>query len=97
MIRLLEALARGGRVRSRRRRPVFAFPFDPAYAERLFLVHLMPRHLCLVHDVEGTAQGVLMAVAAEHPFGPVRVARETVWFIEPDYRGLGRGEDARRL
>jgi len=67
----------------------FCFPFDAAYAERLFLVHQMPRHVCLVHDVEGTAQGVLMAVYAEHPFGPVRLARETVWFIEPEYRGLG--------
>ena len=66
----------------------FAFPFDAAYAERLVLVHLMPRHVCLVHDVEGKAQGVLMAAWAEHPFGPVRMARETVWWIEPDYRGL---------
>ena len=48
----------------------------------------MPHRLCLVHDVEGTTRGVLMAVAAEHPFGPVRVARETVWFIERAYRGL---------
>jgi hypothetical protein len=67
---------------------VFPFEFDPAYAERLVLVHLMPRHLCLVLDVEGTAQGVLMAAAAQHPFGPVWLARETVWWIEPDYRGL---------
>ena len=88
VIRLLAALAQRGRVRSCRRRRRFAFPFDPAYAERLFLVHLMPHRLCLVHDVEGTPRGVLMAVAAEHPFGPVRIARETVWFIERAYRGL---------
>jgi hypothetical protein len=67
----------------------FAFPFEPAHAERLFLLHLMPRHLCLLHDVEGAVQGVLMAVAHEHPFGPVWIARETVWWIEPDHRGLG--------
>jgi Acetyltransferase (GNAT) family len=66
----------------------FSFPFDPAYAERLVLAHAMPRHLCLLHDVEGTVQGVLMAAYDEHPFGPVRLARETVWWIEPDYRGL---------
>ena len=65
----------------------FNFPFDPAYAERLLLVHLMPRHVCLVLDIDGTAQGVLMATYAEHPFGPVRLARETVWWIEPEYRG----------
>ena len=68
----------------------FTFEFDPAYAERLFLVHLMPRHLCLVLDVEGKfeVQGVLMAVWAEHPFGAVRVARETVWFVDRHYRGV---------
>jgi GNAT superfamily N-acetyltransferase len=65
----------------------FSFPFDPAYAARLFLAHLEPHRLCLVLDADGAAQGVLMAVAAEHPFGPVRLARETVWWIEPDHRG----------
>jgi GNAT superfamily N-acetyltransferase len=67
----------------------FAFAFDTAYAERLFLTHLLrPEMLCLLLDQDDAAQGVLMAVAAEHPFGPVRLARETVWWIEPDYRGL---------
>ena len=67
---------------------MFSFPFDPAYAERLFVLHLHPHALCLVLDVGGTAQGVLMAVAGEHPFGPVRMARETAWWIEPDHRGM---------
>jgi Acetyltransferase (GNAT) family len=67
----------------------FAFPFDPAYAERLFLTHMLrPDMLCLVLEADGEAQGVLMAHALEHPFGPVRLAHETVWWIEPDYRGL---------
>jgi GNAT superfamily N-acetyltransferase len=65
----------------------FCFPFDPAYAARLFLAHLEPHRLAIVLDADGAAQGVLMAVAGEHPFGPVRLARETVWWIEPDYRG----------
>jgi GNAT superfamily N-acetyltransferase len=66
----------------------FHFDFDPAYAERLFTTHLlMPNMLCLVLDIDDAAQGVLMAVAAEHPFGPVRLATETLWWIEPDYRG----------
>lgn len=66
----------------------FCFPFRPPYAGRLFAAHLgQPDRLCLVLDDHGAAQGVLMAVAAEHPFGPVRLARETVWWIEPDYRG----------
>jgi hypothetical protein len=65
----------------------FSFPFDPAYAERLFLAHLSEHALCLILDVEGP-QGVLMATAGQHPFGPVRLARETLWWIEPDHRGL---------
>jgi hypothetical protein len=67
----------------------FVFPFDPAYAERLFVLHLNhARACCFVLDVSGEAQGVLMAVAIEHPFGPVLIARETVWFIDPAHRGL---------
>lgn len=65
----------------------FTFPFDPVCAERLFLSHLAPRHLALVHDVDGVAQGVLLAVATQHPFGPVWLAKETVWWIEPAHRG----------
>ena len=67
----------------------FAFDFDAAYAERLFLAHLAPHRLCLLLHVGGMAQGILMAACGDHPFGPVRLARETVWWIEPDYRGLG--------
>lgn len=65
----------------------FTFPFDPAYAERLFLEHLQPRRLCLVLVDRGVARGVLMARAVEHDFGPVMIARETLWFIEPRFRG----------
>jgi hypothetical protein len=66
----------------------FSFPFDPAYAERLFIMHMMPRRICMVHDVDDVPRGVLMAVVHEHPFGPVKIARETMWFIEREYRGL---------
>lgn len=66
----------------------FVFPFDPAFAERLFLAHLSgPHACCLIHDVDGRAQGILMAFAYQHPFGPVWVARETVWWIDPAHRG----------
>jgi len=66
----------------------FCFPFDPLYAARLFMAHLgQPHRLCLVLDVDGMAQGVLMAVASEHPFGPVWLARESVWWIDPAHRG----------
>lgn len=43
--------------------------------------------LCLVHDVEGIAQGVLMAHAFEHDFGPVWISQERVWWIDPAHRG----------
>jgi hypothetical protein len=67
---------------------VFAVPFNEDYAMRLFLAHVStPRMLCLALDVDGVAQGLLMAVAFEHPFGPVWMARETVWWIDLTYRG----------
>jgi GNAT superfamily N-acetyltransferase len=66
----------------------FTFPFDPAYAEAVFLLHVEEaRNLCLVLNVDATVQGVLMAASHPHPFGPVWLARETVWWIEPDHRG----------
>lgn len=66
----------------------FAFPFVPVYAERMFARYLRgPRVLCLIHDVDGAAQGVLMAHAFEHDFGPVWVAQERVWWIDPAHRG----------
>lgn len=66
----------------------FVFPFEPAYADRLFRAHVESEDgLCLVSEADGLAQGILMAWAAEHPFGPVRLARETVWWIDPGHRG----------
>jgi GNAT superfamily N-acetyltransferase len=64
------------------------FVCDPAYMERLFLIHMQPHNLCLIYDVDGP-QGILMAAAEWHLFGSVRMARETLWWIEPDYRGNG--------
>ncbi len=67
----------------------FVFPFDPAYAARLFHLHLAHRNACcLVLDFDDEAQGILMAMASEHPFGSVKLARETVWWIDPAYRGV---------
>ena len=89
IVRLLQNSRGGAGFDSAEAASGFHFEFDPAYAERLFTTHLLrPDMLCLVLDVDGTAQGVLMAVAAEHPFGPVRLASETVWWIEPEFRGL---------
>lgn len=66
----------------------FCVPFDPAYARRLFFAHLVGGRSCaIVHEVDGVIQGLLLAIASEHPFGPVWLARETVWWIDPGHRG----------
>jgi GNAT superfamily N-acetyltransferase len=66
----------------------FVFPWDAAYAERFFLQHLHSENATvIVHDVDGVAQGVLTALAYEHPYGPVWLAKETMWWIDPSHRG----------
>lgn len=68
----------------------FCVPFLPDYAERLFMRHhdmMSTNACCLVLDVDGVAQGLLLAMAYEHPFGPVWLAAETVWWIDPAHRG----------
>lgn len=66
----------------------FAFPFDAAYIDRLFQHHLgSPAALCLVLEADGAAQGLLLAVSFDHPFGPVRLAKDTLWWIDPGHRG----------
>lgn len=66
----------------------FTFPFVHEYARRLFLSHLESKDGCaIVYDVAGIAQGILLAAAFEHPFGPVRLAKETLWWIDPSHRG----------
>lgn len=70
---------------------VSQMPFEPdaAYGLALIEAHRRPGALCLVLDVDGTARGVLMAQAIAHPFGDWLVAKETIWFVDPDYRGRG--------
>ena len=66
----------------------FTFPFQAAYADQLFQQHMSSQKACVL--VAGNpAQGVLMAVAFEHPFGAGRIAKETVWFVSPKARGRG--------
>jgi hypothetical protein len=66
----------------------FTFPFDPAYAARLFVQHTTSPHAaCFIHDVGGVPQGVLMMVAFDHPYGPVRVSKDSMWWIDPAHRG----------
>ncbi len=66
----------------------FTFPFQAAYADRLFQQHMASPMACVL--VAGSrAHGVLMACASEHPFGAGRIAKETVWYVTPEARGRG--------
>ncbi|MBR0962259.1 GNAT family N-acetyltransferase [Bradyrhizobium japonicum] len=66
----------------------FEVAFETSYAERLFVQHLEMMNGCaLVNDIQGRAEGILLAVAHEHPFGPVWLASETAWWIDPEHRG----------
>ncbi len=66
----------------------FTFPFQGAYADRLFQHHLVADKACVL-VVGNPAQGVLMACAFEHPFGAGCIAKETVWYVTPAARGRG--------
>lgn len=64
------------------------FAFSAAHADAIFRASLdQPDRLCLVLDVAGVVQGVLVAEAGAHPFGPFKVASEIMWWIEPAHRG----------
>jgi hypothetical protein len=64
----------------------FTFPFQAAYADRLFRQHLASPMACVLIGGE-PACGILLAVAYEHPFGAGRIAKETVWFVSSGARG----------
>ncbi len=64
------------------------FPFSAPHAAALFDAQTgQASRLALVLDVAGAAQGVFMAALSDHPFAPVRMATEVVWWIEPEHRG----------
>lgn len=66
----------------------FTFPFRPDHAARLFVAYLgRADRLAIVHDVAGVAQGILLAHAYDYDFGPVRLAQERLWWINPTHRG----------
>lgn len=68
----------------------YTFPFEAARADRLFSSHMENRDACvLVLDIDGVAQGVLMATAFDHPFGAGLWAKETVWYVAYAHRGKG--------
>ncbi len=63
-------------------------PFSAAAASVLFDASLANAdRLCLVYEQDGTARGVLAAIAAPHHLAPVKVASEIIWWIDPAWRG----------
>ncbi|MBZ5760284.1 GNAT family N-acetyltransferase [Rhizobium sp. VS19-DR104.2] len=65
------------------------FQFSAANADALFRASLIDEdRLCLVFAPEAIAHGVLVAHAAAHPFAPIKVASELMWWVDPEHRGL---------
>lgn len=62
----------------------FNFPFSAPHADLLFRQHL-ERGIVLVAGTP--AQGVLMALTFDHPFGAGKWAKESCWYIAPQARG----------
>lgn len=62
----------------------FTFPFSAPHADLLFRQHLERGLVLVAGDL---AQGVLMAMTFDHPFGAGKWAKETVWYIAPEARG----------
>lgn len=65
------------------------FGFSAPHALALIDVHMSSAdHAALVFEHEGKVAGILMASAQAHPFSGTRYAAETVWWIDPDHRGM---------
>lgn len=66
----------------------FVLPFDVSYVDKLFQNHIrLPNTICLASEIDGKVQGLLLAVAFEHIFGPVRLSKDTLWWIDKGHRG----------
>lgn len=63
-------------------------PFDPDYVADSIRAHMVnSATLSLILDVDGSARGMLCAVAAWSPLAPVMIADEIAWWIDPVHRG----------
>lgn len=66
----------------------FEFPFIENYARALFFRHISNEDaVCIVLELKGQIQGLLLAAYSPHPFGAGKVARETLWYISEAGRG----------
>lgn len=68
----------------------FEFPFIETYARALFFQHIgNDNAACIVLELNGNVEGLLMCAYGEHPFGAGRVAKESLWYISKKGRGGG--------
>ncbi len=66
----------------------YKFPFQAARAALLFQQHMDSPNACVI-VIGKPAQGILLAVSNDHPFGAGQVAVETIWFVSEAARGRG--------
>jgi len=66
----------------------YTFPFQAARADLLFRQHMESPRACAI-VIGRPAQGILLAVSNDHPFGAGNVAVETIWFVSERARGRG--------
>lgn len=66
----------------------FQYRFSAAYADRAFASHTGSADAtCIIMDIDNVPVGVLMARVFDYELGPTRIAKETVWWIDPEHRG----------
>lgn len=66
----------------------YSLPLDQAYGSNYIRNHIPQKdNLSLVLEDQGQLVGCLLAISGPHPFFPVRVSTELVWWVEPEFRG----------
>lgn len=66
------------------------FELDEQHGKQFLHTHITgPESLTLIWEKASQPAGCLIAIAPLHPFFPVRIANELVWWMEPNSRGSG--------
>lgn len=68
----------------------YTFPIDMTYGKAFLATHLSnPNHLGLLYyQDQDHPVGCLLAISGAHPFFPVKIANELVWWVQPEHRSL---------
>jgi GNAT superfamily N-acetyltransferase len=66
---------------------ISGLPFSKMRAAQVFLSCAeSDRHLCLALDVNGVCGAMILGLG-DYPLGPALLAKEIVFWVEPDHRG----------